>query len=105
MIEINPWKKDMLADMLAVPSNGNELAIRGVINTCEKQYSTDSSMNIVPKVSINLQEHTSIEYNLLKDLSKEEENPYLVDIAGLGEDAVSEDVRSYLLLRKRDRML
>ena len=29
-------------------------------------------------------------HNLLKDLSKQEENEYLADIAGLGEDAVSE---------------
>ena len=64
-------------------------AVSGLARTCEGLYSTDSSLNIVPKVALNLQEHTSIEYNFQQDLSKQTENPYLTDIAGLGEDAVS----------------
>ena len=87
MIEIDPWNKD-IADI-----NGRTVddgpAFKGLVRTCERMYSTDSSLNIVPKVALNLQEHTSIEYNLLQDLSKQTENPYLTDIAGLGEDAVS----------------
>ena len=63
--------------------------IESLARTCERLYSTDSSLNIVPKVALNLQEHTSIEYNFQQDLSKQTENPYLTDIAGLGEDAVS----------------
>ena len=96
MIEIDPWNKDM-ADI-----NGRTVddgpAFKGLVRTCERMYSTDSSLNIVPKVALNLQEHTSIEYNLLQDLSKQTENPYLTDIAGLGEDAVSKIPLSTLTL-------
>ena len=87
MIEIDPWNIDM-ADI-----NGRTVedgpAFKGLVRTCERMYSTDSSLNIVPKVALNLQEHTSIEYNFQQDLSKQTENPYLTDIAGLEEDAVS----------------
>ena len=75
--------------MVDIDAAGDDLAVNGLVRTCERLYSTDSSLNIVPKVGLNLQEHTSIEYNLQQDLSKQTENPYLTDIAGLGEDAVS----------------
>ena len=75
--------------MVDIDGAGEDMAVNGLVRTCERLYSTDFSLNIVPKVGLNLQEHTSIEYNLQQDLSKQTENPYLTDIAGLGEDAVS----------------
>ena len=81
--------------MVDIDAADDGLAVNGLARTCERLYSTDSSLNIVPKVGLNLQEHTSIEYNLQQDLSKQTENPYLTDIAGLGEDAVSKIILFY----------
>ena len=91
MIAIDPWNSEMVDIKGRTADEG--LAVNGLVRTCERMYSTDSSLNIVPKVALNLQEHTSIEYNLLQDLSKQTENPYLTDIAGLGEDAVSKTLK------------
>ena len=76
--------------MADINAAGDDLVVNGLVRTYERLYSTDSSLNIVPKVG--LQEHTSIEYNLQQDLSKQTENQYLIDIAGLGEDAVSKKI-------------